>query len=805
MSLQYSPYIWPLAISAVTAWAVAIYMWRRQVSAPGRWPIVALMVCAGFWSACYAMAFAIPSFAGKYFLLRLLYLGIVPVCTLWLLFALDYAGWSPRGRGFYALLTVEPIAALVMAWTNPHHQLHWSQVEFVSPSDTLATGYGGWFWVHAGYNYILLAVSTVVLIRVLIRTSHLYRRQVASILFGLAAPWAGNALYLSGMSPFGNLDLAPLTFTLAGGVVSWGLFYSKILEILPIARDSFLRSMTDSVIVMDLHHRLAYANLAARNLFGRQLARARGRNLSEAAPTLWRVLDGLEADSRAEVELDRDGEPRVYELSYAPLYDRRRQLLGYLGVLHDITERKATEASLRELKDLAEQASRTKSTFLANMSHEMRTPLNIILGYSQIMAEAGDLPERYRKFVREVEESGSRLLELINEVIDISQLDSGQGGLQSADFDLVELLNDLEIEFAGRCNTRGLDWQMRQEIGERYRFVDRARLRDVIANLLDNAVKFTASGGLAFNMEAREGDHVYFEVSDTGRGIPEARQAAIFEPFEQSGTEIGAGGTGLGLAIASRYVAMMGGELTLQSTEGRGSTFCFELPLAIGQAPAIKLDSVNWSLATGLAEGQEIESLVVDNQPAHREVVAEMLAQIGVEVRRAVNGQEALDVVAEQMPDIIFTELHMPVMDGPEMLRLLDNAYGRKLAKVVAVPSALFDHQRQGYLSLGFVDLIEKPVGKEQLCACLAEQLGAEFVFASSGPWENGEAVLPVGLHHDLLAAAESRNLSELRRLIGRLNQMEGPGRALGKRFEDLARQFDMRGVVELLNRTRSN
>ena len=799
MSLQYSPYIWPLAISASLAWAVAISMWIQGGSAPGRRPIVALMVCAGFWSACYAMEFASGDFATKHFWHRLVYLGIAPVSTLWLLFSLDYAGWSPRRRSFYPLLVIEPVVAQVMVWTNTFHHLHWSKVEFVSSTDSLLGEYGAWFWIHAGYNYVILVVSTVVLLQLLIRTSHLYRRQVASILLGLAAPWTGNFVYLSGLSPFSNLDLAPLTFTLSGFVISWGLFRSRIFEVLQIARDIFVGKVSEIVIVSDHHNRLAYANPAAQGLFGGHLQRAQGKSLAEILPRLSQIMEDLVMDTPTEVELEEGGVAHVFEVYTTRLCNRRGERLGQLAVLHDITAQKRTESNLRQFKQEAEQANRAKSRFLANMSHEMRTPMNIILGYTQVMGSAEDLPQQHRSFVREIGESGNRLLNLINDVINIARFDSGDEKSQLRGFDLGSMLEELEDYFSARCESDNLRWIMIADTGSRFRVGDADKLKEVLTILLDNAVKFTAAGEITLSVTSQPDDQLRFAVTDTGPGIPEEKQQAVFAAFEQSEEEIGAGGTGLGLAIATRYVALMGGSLTLDSTPGRGSEFGFTLTLAAGSAPTIKLDARNWSAATGLAEGEEVRALVVDSQAAHRDVMVQMLTQVGVFVSSAENGQEAVDAVAAEMPDIIFTELRMPVMDGGEMLRLLRSRYGEGGAKVVAVPTAVFDHQLQGYLDMGFAEVIQKPIRQEQLFATLAESLGVEFTFDESGPEsdekEGHNQLLAKVVHEQLQLAVKAHNLTEIRKQSEILLEMGGRERQLGERIQAFARVYDLKGV----------
>ncbi|MBT5831131.1 MAG: PAS domain-containing protein, partial [Candidatus Latescibacteria bacterium] len=496
MTWQYNPYIWPLAISAIVAWAVAIYMWPRRKSAPGGFPVFILLICAGFWSASYAMEFASADLQGKFFWNKIVYLGIAPVCPLWFLFALNYSGWSPRNRTTYLLLAIEPVLVQIAVWTNFSHQNFWTHIELVYQDNTpvLMHKYGTLFWIHAAFAYLLLIVSTVVLIQLLIRTSHLYKRQVIAIISGLFVPWAGNVIYLSGSSPFGNLDLAPLSFTLASCILVWGLFHSKLFEAIPIARETLIANMPNVVLVTDLHNRLVFANPAAQDLFGKSVTRKLGQSVSEILPKIWQTLEHLKEHTHTEIELQKEDAVQHYELYFTLLHNRQKHLSGHLIVLQDIGKQKETEERLTELETAAEQANRAKSIFLANMSHEMRTPLNAILGYAQITADADNLQERHQRAILAIEKSGGHLLQLIDDILHLSKIDSGQAEVNLVGFDLHKLLQEIGRMFKSRCEQQSLNWRMDIALDTKHVTGDANKLRQVLINLLDNAVKFTSKG-----------------------------------------------------------------------------------------------------------------------------------------------------------------------------------------------------------------------------------------------------------------------------------------------------------------------
>ena len=295
-----------------------------------------------------------------------------------------------------------------------------------------------------------------------------------------------------------------------------------------------------------------------------------------------------------------------------------------------------------------------------------------------------------------------------------------------------------------------------------------------------------------------------FEVIDTGPGISPERQAAMFEPFEQGEAGVLKEGTGLGLTIARRHVALMGGEFRLVSEPGRGATFSFTLCLP--EASARREGWIDrWDRVVRLAPGCAVEALVVDDIPESREVLAEMLGRIGVVVRTAGGGPEALERVRARTPDIVFMDIHMPGMDGVEAMRRIAQTYDRERVKVAAISASVLTHEQEQYLSAGFHAFLDKPIRVGRLYACLAELLGATFEYDEATPADapppdpGGRVALPEGLAQRLRRAAEMYQVTELRRCLQEAESLGPPGQGFAGRLRALVEKFDMEGVLRLV------
>ncbi|WP_083883505.1 PAS domain S-box protein [Spirulina subsalsa] len=453
------------------------------------------------------------------------------------------------------------------------------------------------------------------------------------------------------------------------------------------------------------------------------------------------------------------GEPQIYEqkLDFGDQiqYEEVRIVIcgenEVLMMIRDISDRKQAELALQKAKEQAEAANRAKSQFLASMSHELRTPLNAILGFSQVVSRDDNLKPEHRESLAIINHSGEHLLNLINDILDLSKIEAGRMLLQETHFDLHNLIANLEemLSLKARSQNLTLTCELSPHVPI-YVLGDEGRLRQVLINLLSNALKFTPQGTIrltvtvppSYQGEAEQTVPITFSVTDTGLGIAEQELQYLFKAFEQ--TESGRQsqtGTGLGLSISQSFVQLMGGKITVQSQVNQGSTFSFTLPLqAVSFSPI--LENHNPNKVIHLAPGQPAyRILVVDDRWENRQLLLKLLEPVGFDVETAANGQEAIDLWQTWQPHLIWMDMRMPVLDGYRATQKIKATLQGQKTVIIALTASAFEEQRSMILEIGCDDFVRKPFPEQIIFNKMAQYLGAEYIYAETSPASGAQSL----------------------------------------------------------------
>lgn len=463
-------------------------------------------------------------------------------------------------------------------------------------------------------------------------------------------------------------------------------------------------------------------------------------------------------------------------------------------------------------KKQAEEANKAKSVFLANMSHELRTPLNAILGFSDLLSKNPKIPANEKQSVKIINKSGEHLLRLINEVLDMSKIESGQIVVENSVFDLGKTILDITDMLRQRANEKGIELIFdRSSSFPRYVQSDAAKIRQVIINLVGNSIKFTEQGKVVlrlYDIENQTNDRIdlIIEVEDTGIGIPETDQKRIFDPFVQLGEMVGQKGTGLGLAITRQFVQLLSGTIELKSKTGVGSKFTVRIPVGKARMEDVYQDKIENKTVIGIETGQpEFKILIVEDQMENWVLLSRLLNDVGFQIKLAHDGFEAVEVFKEWQPQFIFMDIRLPKMDGIEATRVIRNLDNGNKVKISALTASVFNEQRSQVIEAGMDDFIRKPYRVEEIYNCLEKHLKVKFVYTEIDA-EKSEPI--VSVDRKLLAAIPGELLSELQSAIVSLDEnkimlticeIERIDSLQGKILNEYASQLDYDTILRLL------
>jgi PAS domain S-box-containing protein len=471
---------------------------------------------------------------------------------------------------------------------------------------------------------------------------------------------------------------------------------------------------------------------------------------------------------------------------------------------------------LREAKEKADAANRAKSQFLANMSHELRTPLNAILGFTQVMKRDSLLNEKHQEFLDTINRSGEHLLQLINDILEMSKIEAGQIEFHETSFDLYALVSNLEDMFYLKANSKALDFVVDIDSSiPQYIKTDQGKLNQVLINLIGNAIKFTEKGSVTLQINkvscqesANENISVLFSVEDTGLGIAPEEIDQLFAAFGQTATGRKAKeGTGLGLSISQKFVQLMHGDIIVSSRLAGGTIFSFEIPIRLAQAEIVQTDH-SQPKVIALEPGQpQYRILVVDDRLESRQVLVHLLTPLGFQIKEAANGQEAVEIWSSWQPHLIWMDMRMPVMDGYEATKRIKAHVKGQATAIIALTASVFEEEKTIILSAGCDDFLRKPLRATDLFEKMAKHLGVRYIYEEPTLLVANEKILQESKIPEELESLSVELLTQLNQaaeiaddlvLTSLIEQISSEYSSLAAVLEDWLRQYRVDKIADL-------
>ena len=585
MNFVFTPLIFPMSAVIVVCVLVLLYAIRhREISSA---PTFILLIAAiTEWLVCYLLGFTTDNVELRVLFAKIEMIGIVLVAPAWLLFAIQYSATNRMIRANYVpLIFILPIVTLILTWTNEQHWLIWENYDFYWKGNIflLNIHYGVWFWIHTIYSYLLLMVSSLLIIRTVFKSSQYYQKQAIVLIVGVLIPWFGNIFNLFQIGYIRELGLTPFFFAISVILVGVGLFYFRLMSIVPIAHNLVVENMEDGLLVLDGNNQIVDINQACLNIFGWSLKIVVGKNISD----VWTYNNELLAkysealNIRSEIALEKNGIIHYYDLQIQPLYNRNKSYMGRLITLHDITELRAAQMELQR-----QRRQESIELIAGGVAHDFNNLLSIIMGNLKLVNIACEEQRDIKEYLQHIRDSAQKAAAITSQLLTFTK------GIKPVKEPL-SIAPIVQETAKLILSTSKVSYQLKIPPDLWQVYADKNLMSQVLENLIINANQAMPEGGTilitAENIKPSPllpkplkitGSYVKLSCKDQGVGIPGEQLNKIFDPYFTTKQQ----GSGLGLAICDAIIRKHEGYIAVESVVGKGSTFIIYLPAYLAQS-----------------------------------------------------------------------------------------------------------------------------------------------------------------------------------------------------------------------------
>lgn len=670
----------------------------------------------------YLLELTAPTMEAAVVAVKMEYLGslAIPICYCYFVYIYCFKEAPIR---ILKLLGIVDAGLFLLVMTCERHSIYYKNLEWLLAPDGhsyLSITYGPGYWVFMAFSSIIpYLMSMYALVRAYAkRDEYAVDRKYGLILFLSVLPVVALCAYVMKLTR--SYDFTPATLGLALSCVVILIWSRRVYDFGSLAARTLLNSMSDGVIALDEQGRVVNYNAAAAGIFTTLNSHAIGRKISEISNF---PESALGEDSQNDFSI----EDRFYQSHVEQISDRFGSVKGYVVLILDMTEMRNYIEEIKQVRIQAEQANEAKSEFLANMSHEIRTPMNAIMGLSDIIMEES-VGRKVYGYACDIKSASKNLLTLINDILDLSKVESGKMELVNTEYHIKNIVDDVINMMGTAASKKGimLKCEYDMSIPCRYRG-DEGRIRQILINLLNNGLKFTREGYVKLSVSGRPGEKpdtecLHIEVKDTGCGIKEEDLGRIFDNFQQVDAKKNrtVEGTGLGLSIARHLVELMQGSIRVESVYGEGTTFILEIiqeivdKRSLNEVPKER-EKKEEEIRPFLADDCRV--LVVDDNLVNRKVARGFLRSYGFIIDEAESGPAAVERVRQMRYDIIFMDHMMPEMDGIEAVQIIRKKCGENGAEpvIIALTANAMEGVREMFLENGFQDFLTKPLDRKPL------------------------------------------------------------------------------------------